>query len=136
VSRRILVTGAAGFIGHAVYAALLMRGDQVIGIDNMNEYYDPNLKRARLALLRRHEGFQFALVDISHREKVRELFATASVECVIHLAAQAGVRYSINHPHTYIDSNIEGFINILEGCRHFRIRHLIYASSSSVYGTN
>ncbi len=115
---------------------LLGRGDDIIGIDNLNDYYDVNLKLARLALLQDHPKFRFIKLDIADREAVADLFAKEKPQRVIHLAAQAGVRYSITHPHAYIDSNIVGFMNILEGCRHNAVEHLVYASSSSVYGAN
>ena len=132
----ILVTGAAGFIGFHVVRRLLSRGATVVGIDNMNDYYDPVLKEARLALLRDEPGFSFHRMDIADRESVRRLFQETQPQYVIHLAAQAGVRYSLEHPETYIDANLVGFGNILEGCRHTGVGHLVYASSSSVYGAN
>ena len=115
---------------------LLDRGDQVIGLDNLNDYYDVRLKQARLAQLTPHERFRFVKLDLSNRQGMQDLFAGESIRRVVHLAAQAGVRYSLTNPHAYTESNIEGFINILEGCRHNRIEHLVYASSSSVYGGN
>ena len=133
---KILVTGAAGFIGSMQAIRLLERGDEVIGIDNLNDYYDVNLKLARLARLESYSNFKFIKLDIADREAMADLFANVNPQRVIHLAAQAGVRYSITHPHAYIDSNIVGFINILEGCRHNGVEHLVYASSSSVYGAN
>lgn len=133
---KILVTGAAGFIGASLSLKLLERGDEVVGIDNLNDYYDVNLKQARLARLSDHRGFKFIKLNIADRSAVEQLFALSGFQRVAHLAAQAGVRYSISHPHTYIDSNIVGFINILEACRHNAIEHLVYASSSSVYGAN
>lgn len=132
----ILVTGAAGFIGFHVAMRLLDRGDQVIGLDNLNDYYDVRLKQARLVQLTPHERFRFVKLDLSNRQGMQDLFAGESIRRVVHLAAQAGVRYSLTNPHAYTESNIEGFINILEGCRHNRIEHLVYASSSSVYGGN
>jgi UDP-glucuronate 4-epimerase len=132
---RILVTGAAGFIGYHVAARLLRDGGSVLGIDNLNGYYDPRLKRSRLALLD-HARFEFAHVNIADRAAMETLFEHEEFSLVIHLAAQAGVRHSIERPHDYIDSNIVGFLNVLEGCRRSRIAHLIYASSSSVYGGN
>ncbi|HWV47305.1 MAG TPA: SDR family NAD(P)-dependent oxidoreductase, partial [Nitrospira sp.] len=132
----ILVTGAAGFIGFHVAMRLLDRGDQVIGLDNINDYYDVRLKQARLAQLTPHERFRFVKLDLSNRQGMRDLFAGESIQRVVHLAAQAGVRYSLANPHAYTESNIEGFINILEGCRRCNIEHLVYASSSSVYGGN
>ncbi len=133
---KILLTGAAGFIGMHVAKALLDRGDQVVGIDNLNDYYDPNLKHARLELLKPYPGFTFGKGDISDRAAVEALFAETKPDRVINLAAQAGVRYSIKNPHAYVDSNLVGFVNILEGCRHHEVKHLVYASSSSVYGAN
>jgi len=135
-SLKILVTGAAGFIGFMQSVRLLERGDEVIGIDNLNDYYDVGLKLARLERLRNFPSFKFIKLDIANRDSVAELFAKEQPERVVHLAAQAGVRYSITNPYTYVDSNIVGFINILEGCRHHSVRHLVYASSSSVYGAN
>jgi UDP-glucuronate 4-epimerase len=133
---KILVTGAAGFIGSALTIRLLERGDEVVGIDNLNEYYDVNLKMARLERLRDYKRFKFIKLEISDRGRVEELFTRENFQRVMHLAAQAGVRYSLTNPHAYIDSNIIGFMNILEGCRHNAIEHLAYASSSSVYGAN
>jgi UDP-glucuronate 4-epimerase len=132
----ILVTGAAGFIGFHVAMRLLDRGDQVIGLDNLNDYYDVRLKEARLEQLTPRERFNFVKLDLSNRQGVRDLFAGEPIRRVVHLAAQAGVRYSLVNPHAYTESNIEGFINILEGCRRGNIEHLVYASSSSVYGGN
>ena len=132
----ILVTGCAGFIGAALTRRLLARGDEVIGVDNLNDYYDPRLKEDRLALLTCSAKFSFRKLDISDREQVENLFRETSPERVIHLAAQAGVRHSISHPHSYVDANIAGFLNILEGCRAAAVEHLVYASSSSVYGAN
>lgn len=133
---RILLTGAAGFIGSHVAHILLDRGDEVVGIDNLNDYYDPTLKDARLARLTGKAGFSFRKLDVADRSGMEALFADGKFEKVIHLAAQAGVRYSLENPHAYIDSNIVGFTNILEGCRHSGVGHLTYASSSSVYGAN
>lgn len=133
---RILVTGAAGFIGAALSIRLLARGDEVIGIDNLNNYYDVGLKLARLERLQAYANFKFVEMDIADRPAMEALFANENIERVMHLAAQAGVRYSITNPHAYIDSNLVGFINILEGCRHHNVGHLAYASSSSVYGAN
>jgi UDP-glucuronate 4-epimerase len=133
---KILVTGAAGFIGAALSLKLLERGDEVIGIDNLNDYYDVNLKLARLERLQGYDRFKFIKLDIADRVAMEALFAQEQFQRVMHLAAQAGVRYSITNPHAYIDSNIVGFINILEGCRHNAVEHLAYASSSSVYGAN
>jgi len=133
---KILVTGAAGFIGAALSLRLLERGDEVVGIDNLNDYYDINLKIARLERLKGYEKFKFIKVDISDRQAIEALFIKEQFQRVMHLAGQAGVRYSITNPHAYIDSNIVGFMNILEGCRHNAVEHLAYASSSSVYGAN
>ncbi len=133
---KILVTGAAGFIGSSLSLKLLERGDEVVGIDNLNDYYDVNLKLARLERLQGHERFKFIKLEIADRAAVEELFAREQFQRVMHLAAQAGVRYSITNPHVYIESNIVGFLNILEGCRHNAVEHLAYASSSSVYGAN
>jgi UDP-glucuronate 4-epimerase len=133
---KILVTGAAGFIGFMQAMRLLERGDEVVGIDNLNDYYDVNLKLARLARLESHPNFKFIKLDIADRQAMADLFAKENFQRVVHLAAQAGVRYSITNPHAYIDSNIVGFMNILEGCRHNSVEHLVYASSSSVYGAN
>jgi len=131
-----LVTGAAGFIGFHLSRRLLERGDRVIGIDNLNAYYDVNLKKARLCKLEEIPGFTFHKLDLVDREGVNRLFAENNFDYVVNLAAQAGVRYSLENPHAYIDCNIVGFLNILEGCRHNDIKHLVYASSSSVYGAN
>ena len=131
-----LVTGAAGFIGFHLSRRLLERGDSVIGIDNLNAYYDVNLKKSRLSKLEEIPGFTFYKLDLVDREGVNRLFSENNLDCVINLAAQAGVRYSLVNPHAYIDCNIVGFLNILEGCRHNDIKHLVYASSSSVYGAN
>ncbi len=133
---KILVTGAAGFIGAALSLRLLERGDEVVGIDNINDYYDVNLKLARLERLKAYEKFKFIKLDISDRKAIEDLFIKEQFQRVMHLAGQAGVRYSITNPHAYIDSNIVGFMNILEGCRHNAVEHLAYASSSSVYGAN
>lgn len=133
---KILVTGAAGFIGMHVALALLARGDKVVGWDNLNDYYDVRLKRARLARLRAQPGFRFEHIDIAHADDVARGFAAGGFDRVVHLAAQAGVRYSIDHPHAYGQSNLAGFLNMLEGCRRQAIGHLVYASSSSVYGGN
>lgn len=133
---RILVTGVAGFIGSHTAQRLLARGDTVVGIDNLNDYYDVNLKKARLAGLRAQPGFEFIEMDISDRQAMAALFARQPMDRVVHLAAQAGVRYSIENPHAYVDSNLVGFVNVLEGCRHAGVAHLVYASSSSVYGAN
>ncbi len=133
---RILVTGAAGFIGSSLSARLLARGDTVVGLDNLNDYYDVNLKKARLARLTGQESFSFERMDVADRAGMAELFERIGVDRVVHLAAQAGVRYSLENPHAYVDSNLVGFTNILEGCRHNGVEHLVYASSSSVYGAN
>ena len=132
----ILITGCAGFIGAALSRRLLERGDEVIGVDNLNDYYDPGLKQDRLALLADFANFSFRKLDISDRAEMENLFREINPRRVVHLAAQAGVRYSISHPRSYIDANIAGFLNVLEGCRTARVEHLVYASSSSVYGAN
>jgi UDP-glucuronate 4-epimerase len=132
----ILVTGAAGFIGFHVAQRLLQMGHPVTGLDSVNDYYDPRLKEARLALLRNHANFEFAKLDLADRPAMTELFTANAFPIVIHLAAQAGVRYSMDHPQAYASANLEGFVNVLEGCRHGGCRHLLYASSSSVYGAN
>ncbi len=132
----ILLTGAAGFIGSHVAQLLLDRGEQVFGLDNLNAYYDPRLKQDRLARLQGREGFSFVQMDVADRTGMAALFERQRFDRVLHLAAQAGVRHSLVDPHAYIDSNIVGFTNILEGCRHHGVRHLVYASSSSVYGGN
>jgi len=132
----ILVTGAAGFIGSAVAHRLLDRGDTVIGIDNLNDYYEVTLKEARLARLTSREGFSFQKLDVADRAGMEALFADHKIDRVVHMAAQAGVRYSIENPHAYVDANLVGFMNVLEGCRHAKVEHLVYASSSSVYGAN
>ena len=132
----IFVTGAAGFIGFHVSKRLLERGEDVVGIDNLNDYYDPALKHARLEILRKFERFEFVRADIADRAAMEALFAQHKPQRVVHLAAQAGVRYSLTNPHVYTESNITGFLNILEGCRHHGVEHLVYASSSSVYGAN
>ena len=132
----ILVTGAAGFIGYHTASRLLARGDEVVGIDNLNDYYDVTLKEARLERLRASERFRFERVDVADRAAMQELFARLRPARVIHLAAQAGVRYSIINPHAYTDANVTGFVNILEGCRHNGVEHLVFASTSSVYGAN
>jgi len=133
---KILVTGAAGFIGMTASLRLLDRGDEVVGLDNLNDYYDVQLKRDRLARLQSHPAFRFVKLDVADRPGMERLFAAEKFDRVIHLAAQAGVRYSLQNPHAYVDSNIVGFVNILEGCRHNQVQHLVYASSSSVYGGN
>ncbi|MGN8161761.1 NAD-dependent epimerase/dehydratase family protein [Pantoea vagans] len=131
-----LVTGAAGFIGFHVSQRLLAAGHQVVGIDNLNDYYDVNLKHARLNLIKADSGFTFIEMDLADRDAMASLFDQHTFQRVIHLGAQAGVRYSIENPHAYADSNLIGHLNILEGCRHHKIEHLLYASSSSVYGLN
>jgi len=133
---KILVTGAAGFIGSTLTHRLLDRGDQVVGIDNLNDYYDVRLKQARLDRLRARDGFVFQKLDIVERKGMAELFSANKLDAVVHLAAQAGVRYSIENPSAYIDANLVGFLHVLEGCRHSRVGHLVFASSSSVYGAN
>jgi len=133
---KILLTGAAGFIGSTTTLRLLARGDEVVGLDNLNDYYSVQLKRDRLARLTTHPNFRFVQMDVADREAMPKLFAQERFDRVIHLAAQAGVRYSLRNPHAYIDSNIVGFMNVLEGCRHAQVQHLVYASSSSVYGGN
>ena len=136
---KILVTGAAGFIGFHLTMALLERGDKIIGIDNLNNYYDPALKQLRLDEIAKHSkssNFEFIKLDIANRELMEGLFASHNFDVVVNLAAQAGVRYSLENPHTYVDSNLVGFINILEGCRSSKVKHLVFASSSSIYGGN
>lgn len=132
----ILVTGVAGFIGMHVAKRLLAQGTRVIGLDNLNEYYDVSLKHARLAELHDTPHFEFMKIDLTDRPAMRNLFQEHKLDRVIHLAAQAGVRYSLDHPEAYVDSNLNGTLSILEGCRHARVEHLVYASSSSVYGSN
>ncbi|GGW86852.1 NAD-dependent epimerase [Alteromonas halophila] len=136
---KVLVTGAAGFIGSHVSLYLLERGDEVVGLDNLNDYYDVNLKLARLERVRSHKNaanFSFVKMDVAERDNMAAMFEEQQFDKVVHLAAQAGVRYSLENPHAYIDANIVGFTNILEGCRHNQVKHLVYASSSSVYGAN
>ena len=136
---KIFVTGAAGFIGFHLTRALLNQGNEVIGVDNLNNYYNPALKQLRLDEINKHpnsSNFEFIKADIANRKLMEELFASNKFDAVINLAAQAGVRYSIENPHAYVDSNLVGFINILEGCRHSKVKHLVFASSSSVYGMN
>jgi UDP-glucuronate 4-epimerase len=133
---KLLLTGAAGFIGFHTAQILLARGDEVVGLDNLNDYYDVTLKQARLAILQKFPNFRFVKLDVADREGTAALFKQEKFQRVIHLAAQAGVRYSIQNPLAYIDSNVVGFANILEGCRHNSVEHLVYASTSSVYGAN
>lgn len=133
---KILITGAAGFIGNALSLRLVERGDEVVGLDNLNDYYDVSLKETRLKRLAGNDRFRFVKLDIEDREGMARLFAAERFDRVMHLAAQAGVRYSIENPYAYIDSNLVGFGNILEGCRHTAVEHLVYASTSSVYGAN
>jgi len=133
---KVLITGTAGFIGNELALRLLARGDEVIGVDNLNDYYDINLKKARLARIADHPGFTDCRISIEDRPAMEEVFAKHKPDRVVNLAAQAGVRYSLENPHAYVDANIVGFVNILEGCRHNGIEHLVYASSSSVYGSN
>nr|WP_315190145.1 NAD-dependent epimerase [uncultured Albidiferax sp.] len=133
---KILVTGAAGFIGMTASLKLLARGDEVVGLDNLNDYYDVILKHNRLNRLTLHTKFRFVQLDVGDRAAMAALFMEEKFDRVIHLAAQAGVRYSLQNPHAYVDSNLIGFVNILEGCRHSKVQHLVYASSSSVYGGN
>ena len=133
---RILVTGSAGFIGYHVAERLLARGDEVVGLDNLNAYYDPALKQARLARLEPRPGFRFEKADLADRAAMERLFAGSAFSRVVHLAAQAGVRYSVENPHAYADSNLTGTLNVLEGCRHHGVEHLVFASTSSVYGAN
>ncbi|GFO72379.1 UDP-glucuronate 4-epimerase [Bathymodiolus japonicus methanotrophic gill symbiont] len=133
---KVMVTGTAGFIGNHLAIKLLERGDEVIGIDNLNDYYDVNLKLARLDRIKDHQNYTDVRADIADRECMEQLFKQHQPQRVVNLAAQAGVRYSIENPHAYIESNIVGFLNILEGCRHHNVEHLVYASSSSVYGAN
>lgn len=135
-SMKILVTGSAGFIGSALTQRLLARGDEVIGLDNLNDYYDVQLKRDRLAKLTPHKNFTEARIDLEDADAVSALFKQHRPQRVVNLAAQAGVRYSLENPQSYINSNLTGFLNVLEGCRHNDVEHLVYASSSSVYGAN
>ena len=133
---KVLITGAAGFIGFFLARRLLADGVEVVGLDNLNDYYDPALKKARLAQLEAIPGFTFAKIDLADRPAVAKLFTLHRFDVVVNLAAQAGVRYSLENPHSYVDSNVVGFVNILEGCRHNGVKHLVFASSSSVYGGN
>lgn len=134
--KRFLVTGTAGFIGYHLAERLLARGDSVVGVDNVNDYYDVRLKEARLARLARHAGHRFEKVDLADRAALTRVFEATRPQVVVNLAAQAGVRYSLTNPHAYVDSNLVGFVNVLEACRHHDVEHLVYASSSSVYGAN
>ena len=133
---RVLVTGTAGFIGNALALKLLERGDEVIGVDNLNDYYDVTLKKARLARITAHPGFTDLRIALEDRGAMERAFSTHQPQRVVNLAAQAGVRYSIDNPHVYVESNVVGFLHVLEGCRHHGVEHLVYASSSSVYGAN
>jgi UDP-glucuronate 4-epimerase len=133
---KALVTGAAGFIGAALCERLLARGDEVLGVDNLNDYYEVSLKEARLARFTGRTGFRFERIDLADRAATARVFADGPLDVVVHLAAQAGVRYSVTHPEKYVDANLVGFGNVLEGCRHARVGHLVFASSSSVYGLN
>src|SRR5690349_3200295 len=132
----VLITGAAGFIGFALARRLLEGGRAVVGADNINDYYDPALKKARLAVLSEFDNFTFYKVDLAERPAVERLFGKGKFGPVVHLAAQAGVRYSLQNPHAYVDANLVGFLNVLEGCRRRKTNHLVFASSSSVYGGN
>jgi len=136
MAKKILVTGAAGFIGFHLCKRLLARGDALVGLDNLSDYYDVTLKEARLNQLSKKDNFTFVKIDLADRQGLAELFARGDFEVVVNLAAQAGVRYSLVNPHAYVEANLVGFMNILEGCRHHGIEHLVYASSSSVYGAN
>jgi UDP-glucuronate 4-epimerase len=133
---KVLVTGAAGFIGFHTSLKLLARGDEVIGLDNLNDYYDVKLKQDRLRQLEEKPRFRFVRLDLADKAGMEKLFAEGGFDRVVHLAAQAGVRYSLENPHVYVDSNVHGFLNVLEGCRHRKVQHLVYASTSSVYGIN
>ena len=134
--QNVLVTGAAGFIGYHLAKRLIVDGCQVVGVDNMNPYYDVSLKEARLDDLKKEVNFEFFQIDLCDRRKLEDLFAQKEFEVVVNLAAQAGVRYSLENPYAYVDSNLVGFINVLECCRHGTVKHLVFASSSSVYGAN
>ena len=133
---KVVLSGAAGFIGMSCGLRLLSRGDHVVGVDNLNDYYDVELKYARLSLLKSNSRFKFYKDDITERQRINDIFSVEQPDCVIHLAAQAGVRYSFDNPYAYVDANLQGFVNVLEACRHHRVKHLVYASSSSVYGGN
>lgn len=133
---KLLVTGAAGFIGFHTARRLLERGDEVVGLDNLNAYYDPGLKAARLALLERQANFRFEKIELADRDAMQSLFEKERFHRVVHLAAQAGVRYSTENPHIYVQSNVTGFLHVIEGCRRSGVEHLVYASTSSVYGAN
>lgn len=133
---KVLVTGAAGFIGFHLCQRLLKRGDEVVGLDNLNDYYDVTLKYSRLEQIENKPNFRLVKMDLADREGIANLFRAEGFDRVVNLAAQAGVRYSLINPHAYVDSNLQGFMNILEGCRHAKVKHLVYASSSSVYGAN
>ncbi len=133
---KYLVTGAAGFIGSHVTRSLLARGDTVVGLDNLSDYYDVNLKKARLAQFENHANFTFELVDLVDRAEMERVFKTYAFDRVVHLAAQAGVRYSIENPHAYVEANLVGYLHVIEGCRHYEVEHLVYASTSSVYGAH
>jgi len=136
MSNQILITGAAGFIGFHLSKRLLEDGKEVVGLDNLNDYYDINLKNARLQILLKYPQFKFSQIDLLEKDKIDKLFNSNDIDHVVNLAAQAGVRYSLQNPYAYLDSNITGFLNILEACRNFPVKHLVYASSSSVYGAN
>ncbi len=136
MNKAILITGAAGFIGNELALRLTARGDEVLGIDNLNDYYDVRLKLARLDRLKEEPRFTFRKLDIADRAAISKLFAQQTFDAVVNLAAQAGVRYSLENPDAYVDANLTGFANILEGCRQSRVKHLVFASSSSVYGAN
>jgi UDP-glucuronate 4-epimerase len=133
---RVLITGVAGFIGHHLALRMLARGDEVVGVDNLNDYYDVSLKEDRLQRFRNDTAFTFHKMDIADRDDVARVFSGAPFDAIVNLAAQAGVRYSITNPHAYIDANLVGFTNMLEGARHSKVKHLVFASSSSVYGAN